>query len=609
MVSNARKLPQKEPDISSSGVPTYLLGTIAAAIRKLVRRNILSVFTLELPLYLVGLLAGAILVLLTLVCLRISLQVGMLPDFTAPVTFSNYAEVLFDTATLKVAWNTLIVGVGTTAIAFFFAVPSAWLLQRTDIPWKRFFMVLMFLQLIMPAFLRAMGYIMLLSPKIGMINQFLRLFIPVESGPLSPYNLFTISFLQGLGLTPVLFLMISGAFWSMDSTYEEAASACGAGRLVVFRRITMSFVKPALTAGLIYIFMLGLSLFETAALLGTPKRIYIFPTLMYQSLYPDFGSPNFGIAAVYGTQLIIPLLVILYFYQKVLKSAHRYAAVTGKGYKPKWVVLGRLKWVGLGFIGLYFMLVFFLPFLTMLWASFVPYFQLPSMEIIKQLSLNAYKAGFSIIWNKQALTNTLLLMFFVGLFTVGVSFAISWIVIRGRLPGKYALDSVAMLPQALPRAALAIVVLYVALSVVKIVPIYGTVIILIIANTITYIPFTTRTITSAFIQIHRELEEAAQVAGGSVWVTIRRIVVPVILPALIFAFIWTALLAYREVTMALFLIGPKNIVLASEIWTLWDQSDIVTAAAIGVIMVLIGGIILFGVMSLFPRVFRERIEI
>jgi iron(III) transport system permease protein len=141
------------------------------------------------------------------------------------------------------------------------------------------------------------------------------------------------------------------------------------------------------------------------------------------------------------------------------------------------------------------------------------------------------------------------------------------------------------------------------------VPIYGTVIILVIANTISYIPFTTRTITSSFIQIHRELEEAAQVAGGSVWVTIGRIVVPVILPALLFAFIWTALLAYREVTMALFLIGPKNKVLSSEIWTLWDQSDIVTAAAIGVMMVLIGGIILFAVMSLFPRVFRERISI
>jgi iron(III) transport system permease protein len=330
---------------------------------------------------------------------------------------------------------------------------------------------------------------------------------------------------------------------------------------------------------------------------------------MYEALYPDFGQPNFGIAAVYGMQLIIPLLIILYFYQKVLKSAHRYAAVTGKGYKPKWVALGRMKWLGIGFVGLYFLLVFFLPFLTMLWASFAPYFQLPSMDVIQKLGLNAYRSGINLIWNKQALTNTLLLMFFVGLFSVTISFAISWIVIRSRLPGKYALDSIAMMPQALPRAALAIVVLYIALSVVKIVPFYGTVIILIIANTISYIPFTTRTITSAFIQIHRELEEAAQVAGGSVWVTIRRIVVPVILPALIFAFIWTALLAYREVTMALFLIGPKNIVLASEIWTLWDQSDIVTAAAIGVMMVLIGGIILFAVMSLFPRVFRERVEI
>ena len=597
------------PGVFTLEFPLYLIGLVAGAIRKLVRRNILGVFTLELPIYVVGLIAGVAIFVLTLVCVRISLQVGLIPDFTAPLTLSNYATVLFDSGTLKIAWNTLMVGVGTIAISFFFAVPSAWLLQRTDIPWKRFFVVLMFLQLIMPAFLRAMGYIMLLSPRIGLINQLLRLFIPVETGPLSPYNLFTIAFLQGLGLTPVLFLMISGAFWSMDSTYEEAASVCGAGRFVVFRRITMSFVTPALMAGLIYILMVGLSLFETAALLGTPKGIYIFPTLMYEALYPDFGQPNFGIAAVYGMQLIIPLLVILYFYQKVLKSAHRYAAVTGKGYKPKWVALGRLKWVGIGFVSLYFLLVFFLPFLTMLWASFVPYFQLPSMDVLQKLGLNAYRSGINLIWNKQALTNTLLLMFFVGLFSVTVSFAISWIVVRSRLPGKYALDSIAMMPQALPRAALAIVVLYIALSVVKIVPFYGTVIILVIANTISYIPFTTRTITSAFIQIHRELEEAAQVAGGSVWVTIRRIVVPVILPALIFSFIWTALLAYREVTMALFLIGPKNIVLASEIWTLWDQSDIVTAAAIGVIMVLIGGIILFAVMSLFPRVFRERVEI
>lgn len=573
------------------------------------QRNILGVFTLDLPLYLIGLIAGIIIVVIAIVCLRISLQVGMIPDFRAPLTLSNYAKVLLDPSNIKIAWNTLIIGVGTTAVAFFFAVPMAWLLQRTDIPLKRFFIVLMFLQLIMPPFLRAMAYIMMLSPKIGLINQFINLFIPFETGPFSPYNLFMIAFLQGLGLTPVLFLMISGAFWSMDSTYEEAAKACGAGKFVVFRRITLSFVMPALLAGLIYIFMVGISLFETSALLGTPKGIYIFPTIMYQWIYPDFGKPNFGIAAVYGMQLIIPLLVVLYFYQKILKTAYRYAAVTGKGYRPKWVALGRLKWMALSFVGIYFLLVFLIPFLTMLWASFVQYFQLPSIEAIKQLSMDNYIKGFLLIWNKQSLTNTLMLMFFVGLFSVVVSFAISWIVVRSRMPGKYVLDSIAMLPKALPHVALAIAILYISLSIMKIVPIYGTVIILVIANTISYIPFTTRTITSAFIQIHRELEEAAQVAGGSVWVTIRRIIMPIILPAMVFAFIWTALLAYREVTMALFLIGPKNIVLASEIWTLWDQSDIVTAAAIGVMMVIVGGILLFLVMGLFPRFFRERVEI
>jgi len=574
--------------------------------RKLISRCILELRKPELPLYAIGLIGGGVIICLAVVIVRASFQAGLIPDFTAPLVLNHYYDVLLKPYFAEVALNTLAVGLGTTAVACFFAVPAAWLLIRTDLPLKRLFFLLMFLHLVMPAFLRVMGYIMLLSPGIGLVNEVLRLFIPVEWGPLSPYNLTTIAFLQGLTLTPLLFMMLAGALRLMDATYEEAASSCGAGRFEVSRRITLSFIRPALAAGVIYIFMLGVSLFETAALLGMPKAIHIFPTLMYLSLNPDVGVINFGIAAVYGVLLLIPLLIVLYFYQKVLRASYRYTAVTGKGYRPKMVSLGQLKWVGLSFMGVFFLLNFLLPFLAMLWASLVPYFQMPSLEVLQQLSLSAYKSGIGIILQGKVLTNTLQLVLLAGLFSVIVSLAISWIVIRSRLPGRYALDSVSMVPLAVPSAALALAIAYISLSLAGTIPIYGTVMALVIANTVSYIPFATRTITGAFIQIHRELEEAVQISGGSVLVTIRRVVVPVIFPALLFSFIWTALLAYREVTMALFLISPDNVVLASKIWTLWEQSDIVTAAAIGVMMVVAIGTLLFILLSLFPQFFRER---
>lgn len=176
----------------------------------------------EIPLFVVGLMAAVLICILFAVIVWLTFQGGQ-PEFRPEFTLSNYAEVLFHPVTPRAAKNTLMLGLGTMVVACLFALPAAWLIHRTAVPFKRFFLTLMFLQVLLPGFLRTMGWIMMLSPEIGLINQLLRLIIPVERGPLSIYNIPSMAVLQGLALTPTLFFMLAGAFIAINPTFEECA--------------------------------------------------------------------------------------------------------------------------------------------------------------------------------------------------------------------------------------------------------------------------------------------------------------------------------------------------------------------------------------------------
>lgn len=559
----------------------------------------------ERPLFVVGLMAAAVICVLIAVIIWSTFLEGM-PGVRATFTLNNYSDVILYPITPQAALNTLMLGLGTVVVATFFAVPAAWLLHRTNIPLKRFFLILMFLHVLLPGFLKVMGWIMLLSPDIGMINQLIRMLIPLETGPLSPYNIPFMALLQGLTLTPTVFFMLAGAFVAIDPSLEESSEVCGAGRFQCLRRIALPLVMPALVAAAIYVFMTAVSMFEVAALLGMPKNIHVFSTLMYDAVNPGVGLPNFGIAGVYGVLLLIPTLVALHYYQRMLKLSHRYATLTGKGYRPKLTDLSRWTWAAAGFMIFYYTIDLFLPFLAVLWTSFVPRIQLPSIAALGTVNLVGYQSAIRLLGQGGIMGNTLQLVLYVGLASTVISLIISWIVLRTRLPGRFTLDTIAMLPHAVPGIAFAFSVAFVSLLFVKVVPLYGSVAAIALADTMRRVPFATRTISTSLIQIHPELEEAVHTCGGSPVVALRKVIMPLITPALFYSFMWAALLAYREVTMALFLLTPQNIVMATAIWQQWQAMDTITAAALGVIMVLAMGIVIFALLRAFPWIIRER---
>ncbi|MFC1815017.1 ABC transporter permease [Thermodesulfobacteriota bacterium] len=553
----------------------------------------------EGPVYVVVIISSLVIVGLVGLVVWSTLLEG-LPGVDNQLSLVNYLEVFSGRVFSQAVLNTLYIGIGTVLVNLFFAVPIVWLIHRTNVPFKNFFVIMLLLHLLIPHFLKVMGYILLFSPKIGLINSLLRTFIPVDTGPLSIYNVPSIAFLQGVGLTPVMFFLLSGAFRAVDPAFEEAAEVTGASKLSTIRHITLPLVLPAVVAAIIYNFMSAVAMYETAALLGAPKQIPVFSTLIFEAIYADIGLPEYGVAGVYGVLLMVPSLIALYYYQSMMRLGHRYATVTGKGYKPKLMDLGRVKWLGVGFIGFFLLLDIFLPFVVLVWVSLLPYIQLPTIKALSTMSLEGYRTAIGVLAQGGVLANTVQLVIYVSILTTLLSLFMSWIVLRTRLPGRYVIDTISMLPHAVPRIAFAFAALVMGLLLSRVIPLYGSLASIILTQTIVFISFGTRSINSALIQIHQDLEDAVQTCGGSRLVALRRVIMPLLGPTLFYVLIWTMVHAYREVTSALLLQSTKNRVMSVAIWLLWDQFNTRTAAALGVIMILGMVAVIAVILKLFP---------
>jgi iron(III) transport system permease protein len=536
-------------------------------------------------LYAVAVALSALIVGLLLVVIWSTFVAGQ-PRLGAALTLANYTEVFRSTLTSPGIVNSLLIGGGTVLLNLLFALPAAYLIQRTDLPWRRMCTTLMLVGVIIPGFLRAIGWILLLSPQIGLINQALRLFLPLETGPLSIYNVGGIIFVQGLMLTPIMFFAVAASMQAMNPDLEEAAAVSGAGPLQALWRVTTPLMLPAVLAAAIYNFMTAIAIFEIPALIGGPGRVVTLATLMYSSIQASAGLPRYGMAGVYGVLLLVPTLVSLYLYQRMLQQGDRYAVVTGKGYRPRIIPLERAKPLALLFLFGYFTLSLFLPFVVLVWASLLPYIQVPSAAALESASLSAYGTVLQAL-DVRVLMNTVALVVSVGLLVAGLSLATSWVVVRTRYPGRRLLDMATMLPHATPSIALGFAVAFVALALASVVPLYGSVAAIILAHTVAFVSFGTRTANSALLQIHRELEEAAFTAGASATVALRRIILPLIAPAVLYTMLWVGLLSLREVTMALFLQRPQNTVLSTQIWNYWISTKPAEAAALGTMLIVV----------------------
>jgi iron(III) transport system permease protein len=318
-----------------------------------------------------------------------------------------------------------------------------------------------------------------------------------------------------VGQVPLAFLLMVAAFKSMDPSLEESAMMSGANTWQTFKRVTLRLLMPTAGSVLLILFVRTLESFETPALIGIPARIYVYTSEIYLAFneYP----PDYGRGGALAVGLLLLSAVGVWLYTRATKEGKKFQTVTGKAFRPRQFDLGGWRWLGFSFLGAYFVFVVLLPFLVLLWASFLPFFATPGWDALNKLSLDNYRylSGFRPFWD--ALQNSIILATMTATLAMVLTSLVAWIVYKSRLPGSWILDFLAFVPITIPGIVMgmSLILLYVAFPL----PIYGTIWVILIAYVTRFIPYGMRAASGSILQIHGELEEAASASGASWWET------------------------------------------------------------------------------------------
>src|SRR5918992_3296285 len=529
-----------------------------------------------------GLASVAILgLLITIVWM--SFRTGV-PGQYSPYTLSNYTSLIADSYNYRVMVTTLIFSGVTIAVAIPLGFLFAWFIERTDLRYKALAMSLLSIGILFPTFLKAMGWVFLCHPRIGVINILLMQLLDLKSAPLNVATLGGIGFVQGLTLTPLAYVMISAALRGMNPALVEASNVHGVSKLRTLLGVELPLIWPALFSAVIWMFTVAIAAFDVPGVIGMANNIFTFSTAVYFMINPNEGLPRYGLSGAYGTIMVCLSLILMIPYFIALKQSHRYQIISGKAYQSRPLQLGRMWWLAWGLLGLYFLLAFVLPLVAIFWVSLLPYVQAPSRQALSVISFERYTQIALDSALLGAALNTVLLMVIVPTIILIVCSATSWIVTRSRLRWRVVLDAIAFLPHPVPNLLFALAIAYLALLISNVIPLYGSLFVLMLVYVVCWISFGTRVLNNSMIQVHRELEEAAQVGGVSTFRILTKVIVPLIKPGLIYTWIWTSLSAYRELTMAVFLASPKSQVLSTYIWGQWHGGGLGDAAAIAVLM-------------------------
>jgi iron(III) transport system permease protein len=394
------------------------------------------------------------------------------------------------------------------------------------------------------------------------------------------------AFVQGLLIVPLSFIMLAASFSTMDPAHEEAGMMSGARPVQVFRRISLTIVTPAIAAVAIYQFVVVVQAFDIPAVLGLSANVRVLSTLIFGALQPAVGLPDYGAASVYSLLLLALAILPLFWYYRLLAQANRYATVTGKGYRPRRLHLGRWRYPALAAVLLYLFVAFVLPVFVMLWTSLQPYFAPPSAEAFGRITFAAYQRLLTLPSLQQVILNTIVVAAVSASLVALLALLEAWVVIRMRSRMGVFIDFLAFATTAIPGIVIGVSLLFVYISVGNVIKptLYGTVWVLVIGMVTVTIAISTRIMGVAVSQIHRDLEEAAELSGATPVRVLRHVVAPLLRPALANVWIVVLLAASTNLTISLVLNSSANRLLAVQLYSDWNFGEIASACALGVLL-------------------------
>ncbi len=503
------------------------------------------------------------------------------PGMAGEFNLDGYRQLMSPEA-LGVLLNTIGISLGKTIPSLILAVFLAWIIARTDTPYRDKLEILITLPFFIPPILTAMAWAMLGNPQVGLLNQLFKWATGTNYSPINVYSWGGVVWHMIQYSTPFLFLFIVDVFRAMDPALEESSRMSGASRLRTFRSITLALMLPALTNAFILSFIRGMENFESPLFFGTPAKISVITTEMYNSIN-HHATPDYQYATAIGFG-VMALMFSLVFIQWRLLRGKNFVTVSGKGYSPHVTQLGGWRWATFAFCVLFFFVTVVLPVSQLFIGSFFRFFGFYQWDM---LTLEHYQAVFSSgeIW--RAVSNTMLLGLGGATLTMLLGSIVAYVVTRTRWRGRAIVDGLAWMPWMMPGMVLGLGFLWAFAMLPGPIPIYGTIWALLLAYLSLGTPVATRVMSAAYAQMSADLEESARSAGASFFQTLWRILVALAWPSFAVGWVLTFFGILRELSASVLLYSVGSEVLSVTLMKLWANGLAEQVSVIGLLMMLL----------------------
>lgn len=497
-------------------------------------------------------------------------------------TLEKYIQAYTDPELAGIITNTIVFVLGSSAVATGLALLLVYLNTRTDIPFKFLFRIISIIPMMIPHILFSVSWVLLLNPSNGLINLFLRQVLGLENAAVNIYSLWGMILVEGLLDLPIAYLILAPAMASFDVALEESSRVCGGSTLRTLFRVTLPVLRPAILAAFILSLVRSLASFAVPSVIGMPGRIYVLATHIYQSIATGFAA-DYGKAAAIGMSVLVTSITLIYLYRYLTSESEKYVTISSRGYRPTVIRLKRARYPLFGVVGILSLVLIVLPVLVLFYTSLVPYSMVPSM---KAFSMMSWKHWIEVIHDPisiLSLKNSVFLGVVGATLGITLSVFVAYAIVKVRSHASGILESLSFLSFSFPGIVIGVGFMWFFVRT----PLYATIWALLIGYIATYLPYGVRPLTSAFIQVHSHLEESSQVCGAGAFTTMRRIVIPLLIPGIVSGWILMATMFVRELTLSVVLSRPGTEVLAVQIFRfaedgLWGQ-----LSALGIMMIFI----------------------
>lgn len=468
----------------------------------------------------------------------------------AGLTAENYLRVLNDPQIIPMIKNSIVYAAGSATLGTLLGALLAWIVARTNTPGKALVELMPLYPILMPPIMKSIAWILLLSPRSGILNNFLQENLGIEGQLFNAFSLSGMIWVFGLTCVPLGYLFLLPVFLSFDPSLEESAYIAGSKPVRTLLRITFPLAIPAFLSAFVLNFLRGLRSFETPVLQGSPGGINVFVSKVYDSMSIEY---NPGLATAYSALLIAMSIVALLLYVRATRFSERYATITGKGYRVKVIDIGGWKYVTFMAVFSYFLVGIAVPFVVLIVSSLIPYYDYETfMKFPANISFANYYRVMRHPSFVSGLYNSLGLSVIVAVVTVLAGIIMAFTIYRTKVYGSKVFEFIGTMPLAFPPLVLSLGLIIAVIGT----PLYNTLWALGAGLFIAYFPYALRNASGAIVNIHKELDEAAWVHGARWRHVFFKVTLPLLKPTVAGALFFIFIEAIRNIDVAVLLVAP-----------------------------------------------------